>query len=121
LIPKDPELKEILSKKGLDGIVYKDGIPDFSKIAVDKVTITQKYLKDLANPTEDQVRYYMRKEAKEILAEKMGIEDIGKWLKDNVYTIHEEIDMKTLTVVPTKVNEYFKHYGGVAAYMEKMK
>ena len=38
-IPNDPEIKAILEKYGLDGIVYKDGIPDFSDVSESTVEI----------------------------------------------------------------------------------
>ncbi len=38
-IPSDEKIKEILSKYGLDGIVYEDGVPDFSGCAEATVEI----------------------------------------------------------------------------------
>ena len=38
-VPNDPEIKELLKKYGLDGIEYKDGIPDFSDVSESTVEI----------------------------------------------------------------------------------
>ena len=37
-----------------------------------------------------------------------------KWREENGYSWHERNDMKTCDLVPTKVNDYFGHLGGVA-------
>lgn len=39
--------------------------------------------------------------------------DVANWRKENGYTWHERNDMKTCDLIPTKINDYFGHLGGV--------
>ena len=40
--------------------------------------------------------------------------DVAKWREENTYSWHERNDMKTCDLVPTKINAYFGHLGGVS-------
>ena len=40
--------------------------------------------------------------------------DISKWREDNGYSWHERNDMKTCDLIPTAINDYFGHLGGIA-------
>lgn len=114
-IPNDPEIKKILEKYGLDGIIYKDGIPDFSDVSESTVEID--------NMTENRAENF--KQCDEKCAEQWNKEardgktdwtarDVAKWRKENGYTWHERNDMKTCDLIPTKINDYFGHLGGVS-------
>lgn len=114
-IPTDKEIKEILEKYGLDGIVYKDGIPDFSEVSECTVEID--------NMTDNRADNFSQCDAK--CAEqwnkegKFGktdwtVRDVANWRKENGYSWHERNDMKTCDLVPTKINDYFGHLGGVS-------
>jgi len=116
-IPTDPEIKEILKKYGLDGIEYKDGIPDFSKVSESTVEID--------NMTDNRKSNF--EQCDEKCAEKWNKEgrdgkndwtarDVANWRRENGYSWHERNDMKTCDLVPTKVNVYFGHLGGVGEY-----
>ena len=39
--------------------------------------------------------------------------DVANWRRENHYSWHECNDRKTCQLVPTKVNDYFGHLGGV--------
>lgn len=106
-IPADDEIKAILKQFNLDGIIYKDGIPDFSKCS--KLTI------EIANMT--QMRGINRKQCDEKCAKiwnKKTGREVEKWRADNKYTWHERNDMKTCDLVLTKIHRFFGHLGGVA-------
>ena len=40
--------------------------------------------------------------------------DVKEWRQANGYSWHERNDMKTCDLVPTQVNAYFGHLGGVS-------
>lgn len=114
-IPNDSEIKAILEKYGLDGIVYKDGIPDFSEVSESTVEID--------NMTENRAENF--KQCDEKCAEQWNKEardgrtdwtarDVAQWRKQNGYSWHERNDMKTCDLIPTKINDYFGHLGGVS-------
>lgn len=114
-IPTDKEINEILEKYGLDGIVYKDGIPDFSEVSESTVEID--------NMTDNRADNFSQCDEK--CAEQWNKEgkfgksdwtarDVANWRKENGYSWHERNDMKTCDLVPTKINDYFGHLGGVS-------
>lgn len=121
-VPSDPAMKQILAEKGLGGITYKNGNPDFSPFAYEKIEITGKYLDNLVNPNSFQVRQAMQMEAKELLAKQRNvlISDINNWIKANRISIHEDINMTTLSFVPREINSYFQHLGGVSEYLSRI-
>ncbi|MBQ2801596.1 MAG: HNH endonuclease [Lachnospiraceae bacterium] len=114
-IPNDQEVKDILAGYGLDGITYKDGIPDFSNVSESTVEID--------NMTENRAENF--KQCDEKCAEQWNKEacdgrtdwtarDVAHWRKETGYSWHERNDMKTCDLVPTKINDYFGHLGGVS-------
>jgi hypothetical protein len=114
-IPNDQEIKEILGKHGLDGITYKDGIPDFSQVSEATVKIDKM--------TENRAENF--KQCDEMCAKQWNREardertdwtprDGAQWRKENGYSWHERNDMETCDLVPTRVNDYFGHLGGVS-------
>lgn len=114
-IPNNPEIKKILEKYGLGGIVYKDGIPDFSEISKSTVEID--------NMTENRAENFKQCDEKcteqwnkEARDERTGwtARDVAQWRKENGYSWHERNDMKTSDLIPTKINDYFGHLGGVS-------
>lgn len=114
-IPYDNEIKAILTQYGLDGIVYKDAIPDFSECAEETVEI-----EDMSD-----IRSKNFQQCDEKCAEQWNLEgrdgkfdwtprDVAEWRKENGYTWHERNDMKTCDLVPTEINDFFGHLGGVS-------
>lgn len=114
-IPNDPEIKSILDKCGLDGIEYEDGIPDFSKASEATVEID--------NMTENRPDNF--KQCDEKCVEQWNKEgrdgrmdwtarEVKEWRQCNGYSWHERNDMKQCDLVPTRVNDYFGHLGGVS-------
>lgn len=114
-IPTEEKIKVILDKYGLDGINYKNGIPDFSECSESTVEID--------DMTENRAKNF--KQCDEKCAEQWNKEgrdgrsdwtprDVAKWREDNGYSWHERNDMKTCDLVPTEINDYFGHLGGVS-------
>jgi len=115
---KTGEVKEYLDEAGVDGVEYKNGMPDFSPFSKGEVK--------LDNMTNDRKSNFST--ADEALAEKWSTpdekwtaDDIADWREDNKYTWHELNDLETIQLVPSKINSVFKHLGGVGEYNIKVK
>ena len=113
--PNDSDIKGILRQHGIDEITYKDGIPDFSKLSEATVGIK--------NMSENRAENFSQCDEK--CAEHWNKEnrngrndwtarEVKQWRKENGYSWHERNDMKTCDLIPTKINDYFGHLGGVA-------
>lgn len=117
-IPTDEEIKALLEKYKSSSIDYKDGIPDFSNCAEATVEI-----ENMTDNREKPGGNYEQADQK--LADKWNEEgkdgrtdwtarDIAYYRRQNGLTWHERNDMKTCDLIPTKINDYFGHLGGVA-------
>lgn len=128
-IPSDGKINEILGKYGLNGIVYKDAIPDFSGCSEATVEID-----DMSGDI-DGIDGRNKKGGNFDQADQKCAEQWNKEARDGridwtardvrnfrkppdgngptVYTWHECNDRKTCQLVPTEVNDYFRHFGGV--------
>ena len=113
--PTDEEVKDILEKYDKDSITYEDAIPDFSEVSEATVEID--------NMSEDRAENFHQCDEK--CAEQWNKEgrdgrtdwtarDVKEWRQMNGYSWHERNDMKTCDLVPTQVNAYFGHLGGVS-------
>ena len=125
-VPTDDGVREILQNKGLEGINYRDGIPDFGPISEAKVTIqgmSQHRLSQIDENGERTVGNYEKADIE--CAKAWNLEqrdgkddwtnkDVEKWRKTNGYTWHEHNDMKTCSLVSTAVHEVCRHLGGVS-------
>lgn len=125
-IPTDDRFRELLQSKGVEGINYKDAIPDFSPIAEAKVTIQGMSPHRLSLIGENGERIVGNYEKADIecakawnLEQRDGKDDwthqdVKNWREANGYTWHEDNDMKTCDLVPTEVNKVCSHLGGVS-------
>ena len=116
-IPKFPEILDILNEYRIDSIKYEDGIPDFSKTSESTVEIDNMTEKRQANFEQcDQkcAEQWNEKGRDEKTDWTAG--DVKQWRRDNNYSWHERNDMKTCDLVPTKINDFFGHVGGVSEY-----
>ena len=113
--------REKLSEYGMDGVDYKDGIPNFSKLSVETVEI---------NMTDDRPSNYSK--AYKAVADKWNSEnkdnrndwtarEVQEWKQANGLSPHENSDMKTVEFIPTAVHNVAKHFGGVAECKAKNK
>ncbi|WP_170846229.1 pre-toxin TG domain-containing protein, partial [Bacillus sp. MUM 13] len=115
---KTGEIKKYLDEAGVDGVDYKNGMPDFSPFSKGEIK--------LENMTNDRKSNFST--ADEELAKKWSTpeqkwtaDDIADWREDNKYTWHELNDLETIQLVPSKINKVFKHLGGVGEYNIKVK
>lgn len=125
-VPTVDRVREILRNKGLEGINYKGGIPDFNPISEAKVTIQGMSQHRLSLSSENGERIVGNYEKADIeCAKAWGLEhrdskddwthqDVKKWREANGYTWHEHNDMKTCSLVPTEVHKVCSHLGGVS-------
>ena len=126
--PPDPEIQKILDEAGIDGIQYKNAVPDFSPVAKAQVEI--EYMLGGKGTYGGKARTYNFAQSDQKLADQLnnspelarqfGMEpggitarDIEKYRDRNKLTWHELNDVKTMQLVPTKINSTFGHLGGV--------
>ncbi|MEY9095213.1 hypothetical protein ABH899_003824 [Paenibacillus sp. RC84] len=126
--PPDPKLQKILNEAGINGIEYKNGVPDFSPVA--KAQLEIDYMLGGKGTKGNAARDYNFKQANERLADQLnnsselahqfGMEsggitakDIEKYRVQNKLTWHELNDGATMQLVPTEINAQFGHLGGV--------
>ncbi len=104
--------RQIKRENNMKGVPYVDGVPDFSKIAREKVEIDfpSDYRYDMPN-----TRQGLHDAAFATLARQKG------WTLDDTYAYkdkanlvwHEDIDCKTLYLVPREVHDNIPHFGGI--------
>lgn len=128
---QDEEGRKLLDEKKLDGIKYKDGIPNFDSISEGtcKIKSMTKYREDYDDEEnkvhiEGNFTKYDKIMKKTLEAKGFQLREVKctdgrirtNWFdsKGVEYTRHEKSDMKTMQLVPRKIHEECKHYGGVA-------
>ena len=104
-IPTDPDIQVLLRQKGLEGITYKDGIPDFSKFAEVEIQLFNMH-------GGESGRSYNFSHADELAGQGHTLAEISRDRGMN-YTWHECNDMITMQLIPSAINDYFGHMGGV--------
>ncbi|MBC6972245.1 HNH endonuclease [Bacillus sp. Xin] len=127
--PPDPTLQKIVSDAGINGIEYKNGVPDFSPVA--KAQLEIDYMLGGKGAKGNIARDYNFKQANERLAGQLnnspelanqfGMEaggitakDIEKYRVKNKLTWHELNDGVTIQLVPTEINAGAFEPGGFA-------
>lgn len=114
--PKEAKANSILKSKGLDGISYKDGVPDFSKVADATVQIpymtthrpTNFEMADRALAAKWNIEAKNGKDnwtASDVRDYRRGAEDRLIW--------HECSDGQRMDLVPDSVHSSFRHPGGI--------
>ena len=108
-------VKEILARYGVDGIVYRNGEPDFEVCA--EMVLKIDYM------SEDRYKNFMQADIK--CAEQWSIDnrngksdwmpsDVADYREAHGLTWHEKCDTETMVLVSEEINLYFKHCGGVS-------
>lgn len=97
----DPEVQEVLEFYGVEGVEYKDGIPDFFPFALDVVQVDA-----LDNDRDTNFRNF-----------KDQLATIGSFKGDNT-TIHECIDRRTMMEVDRLIHEKYPHIGTIGDFKE---
>jgi hypothetical protein len=126
--PPDPGLKKILDEAGIDGINYKNGVPDFLPVAKAQVEIDHMVGGVGSNGTKARAANFKQADIKLAeqlnnspeLASKFGLTpgkikagDIADIREELKLTWHEVNDGKTVQLVPSEINSKFGHLGGV--------
>ncbi|MGI6019767.1 MAG: HNH endonuclease [Marvinbryantia sp.] len=114
-IPNDSELKGILKKYGLDGILFENAIPDFSPVSESTVEIdnmTENRAENFRQCDEKCAKQWNQNEREE--KTNWMARDVALWRRENGYSWHERNNMETCDLVPSKVNAGFGHLGGVS-------
>ena len=117
-IPSDQEMKDILDQYGLDEIVYNDAVPDFSgcsesTVEIDNMTEQRGGKGGNFEQCDQKCAEQWNTEARDGKTD-WTARDVADWRVKNKYSWHERNDMKTCDLIPTKVNDYFGHLGGVS-------
>lgn len=116
-MPNDKEMQDTLKKFGLDGIMYKDAIPDFSKcsactVEIPHMTENRQGAGNNFDQCDHKCAGQWNQECRDGRNDWVA-SDVREWRSANGYSWHERNDMKTCDLIPTKVNDYFGHLGGV--------
>lgn len=126
--PPDAKIKSILDDSGVDGVEYKNGVPNFLPFMKVEVEIDHMVggKGKFGNKARDlNFQQANTKLANELnndpeLAKKFGMEvgkikasDVERYRVKNNLTWHELNDTKTMQLVPTEINATFGHLGGV--------
>lgn len=111
--PEGKTNREIKDKYKFEFIPFKDGEPDFSKVAKGEVQIE--------NFSEKRPKNYSQADIQ--LAKERGCtpQEIKKWRIENKYTWHECKDCKTMQLVPIEVHGNIEHKGGISEMKAKNK
>ncbi len=126
--PPDPQIKRILDEAGIEGIQYKNGIPDFSPVSKAQFEIDHMLGGNGKRGTDARRANFAQADQK--LADKLnaspemalefGMEpggikarDIERYREKYKLTWHELNDVKTIQLVPSVINNKFGHLGGV--------
>lgn len=113
--PDKEESREALESYKQDGINYKDGEPDFSKVSEATVEIEKMTSNRPSNfiQANEACAKLWNSQAKYEKTD-WTARDVNDWKKENRFSWHERLDMKTMDLVQRDIHEECKHYGGVA-------
>ena len=119
-IPKRPPNNEktwgeILDENGVEGIEFKDGEPDFSKVSEATVEIQDFTVDRNANFTQadEKLADQWTSESKD--GKTWTPQDVKEYRKENNLSWHERSDMKTLDLVSQEIHGNIPHSGGISA------
>lgn len=114
-IPNNVEIQKALSEFGVDGIKYRNGIPDFSPISIEKVKISEMSETRWSNfaQADKKCANLWNKEAKDGKRD-WNQTQVRDWRKENGYSWHEHNDRETCYLAKTDIHLEFKHLGGVS-------
>lgn len=104
--PEGKTWGEILKEYAIDGINFKEGEPNFDRIS--KAIVEIKNFSDNRSDNFDKADIEL---AKQYGCSPM---EVKKWRKENKYTWHECIDMKTMQMVASIVHNNISHRGGIS-------
>lgn len=114
---KNKELNYILRQHGLIGIQYMHGVPvGFFDLSLQQIKIQDgiSSARERLHPQCDRICA--------VIWSAVCVEGdncwtgskVRQWRQDNHYTWHEWPDMITVDLIPTQINAFFGHVGGIA-------
>lgn len=108
-IPDGTEVKAVLEEYGLDGIEYKNAVPDFSGCAVISLKID-----NMTGELTHNWKQFADKYAEKCKVNGLDIlpRDIKKFKIENQLAFHECSDRKTCQLIPERIHQCFTHTGG---------
>ena len=129
-IPNDPKVKSMIGEYGVDSVQYSNNEVDFSFCEEQQTPwgntntkVTIGHMTSVRNKNSNwSPEFGNYQQADSELASLMSHqthmtitrEDIAYWREANKLTWHEYSDGKTMQLVPTKINAFFSHTGGVS-------
>ena len=114
-IPAEAKAKEALAKSGQDGINFKNGVADFSKVSEQTVEIDGMNIDRLGNnfPKADaKCAEAWNKEMRDGRSN-WTAEQVKQYRTDNKLSWHERSDMKHCDLVSRDIHGEIRHSGGV--------
>ena len=115
-IPSDAKLKERLAKYGQDGIDFKNGVADFSKVSEQTVEIDGMTIDRLKNnfPKADaKCAEAWNKEMRDGRSN-WTADQVKQYRHENNLSWHERSDMKHCDLVSRDIHGEIRHSGGVS-------
>lgn len=117
-IPYESKMRELLAEYGTDRVSYQDAVPDFSKFS--EATVKIDHMSPMRQGRGGNFEQADQKCA--VLWNQMGRDgrtdwaarDVADFRRNNGLSWHECNDRKTCQMIPTEINDYFGHLGGVA-------
>lgn len=123
--PKNKTWGQIMKENKIDGIDFKDGIPDFDKVSKMETKIDynkipakakEKLLQD--KPNRDELHeYFYEKLAKE---KNMTVDEIKRFKESKNLVPHETVDGR-IQLIPREIHDNIVHEGGVALFRNQLK
>jgi len=125
--PPDSEVQKIFDNAGIDGIEYKNAVPDFSptsKLELDGIDMTNGRTGRNGSYSQANRKFVQMLNESPDLAKEFGItpkngvsfktSDVKRYMRSNNLTWHELNNLTTVQMVPTKINSIFGHLGGIS-------
>jgi hypothetical protein len=116
-----PEVQEQYVKCGIDGIEYKDGLPDFSPVSQFDYQLPEKPVDLVTAKDADQfeacnnaLKKYVEDNPEEAIAKfnDKQLKQINAGLKPSGFTWHHSVQRGKMQLVPTRIHQNSGHYGG---------
>jgi hypothetical protein len=106
--------REILRKYNINGIRFEDGTPVFKELK-DVKCVQMNDFAEFIDAAKPDIRTRLHDEAFKRLARNSdkSLAEVICWKNNNVYVWHEELDCKTLYLVPREIHDNISHVGGI--------
>lgn len=123
--PKNKTWEQIMKENKIDGIDFKDGIPNFDKVSKMETKIDYKKIPTRAKdkllqdkPNRDELHeYFYKKLAKE---KNMTVEEIKRFKESKNLVPHETTDGR-IQLIPREIHDNIVHEGGVSLFRNQLK